>query len=63
MDDFFAKGDTVIAENFASSATTFTYAQTGVDSCWWTLTDGAACRGRVGPSKRRSNTGASERLI
>ena len=41
IDDFFTKGDAVIAKGFDESATTLLYTQTGADSCSWTLTDGA----------------------
>ena len=41
IDDFFGKGDMVIAKDFAEAATTLLYTQTGADSCSWTLTDGA----------------------
>ncbi len=41
IDDFFAKGDSVIAKDFAEAATTLLYTQTGADSCSWKLTDGA----------------------
>ncbi len=41
IDDFFAKGDLVIATNFAEAATLLSYTQTGADSCSWKLTDGA----------------------
>jgi hypothetical protein len=41
IDDFFTKGDSVVAEGFAEAATLLTYTQTGADSCSWTLTDGS----------------------
>ena len=41
IDDFSTKGDEVLAQGFAESATTFVYTQTGADSCSWTLTDGS----------------------
>ena len=41
INDFSTKGDEVLAQGFAESATTFVYAQTGADSCSWTLTDGS----------------------
>ena len=41
IDDFFTRGDSVVAKTFAEAFTLLTYAQTGADSCSWTLTDGA----------------------
>ena len=41
IDDFFTKGDSVVAKTFAEAATLLTYTQTGADSCSWTLIDGA----------------------
>ncbi len=41
IDDFFHKGDSVVVNGFAKSATTLHYTPTGADSCALTLTDGA----------------------
>jgi hypothetical protein len=41
IDDFFTKGDSVVAKTFAEAQTLLTYTQTGADSCSWTLTNGA----------------------
>jgi Hyphally regulated cell wall protein N-terminal len=40
IDDFFTKGDSVVARTFAEAQTLLSYTQTGADSCSWTLTDG-----------------------
>jgi hypothetical protein len=41
IEDFTTTGDSVTAKTFAEAITTLTYAQTGADSCSWTLTQGA----------------------
>ena len=41
IDDFFTKGDAVIAKGFAEATTLLSYTQTSADSCSLALTDGA----------------------
>ena len=41
IEDFFTVGDGVDLTNFAHSASTFLYTQTGTDSASWTVTDGS----------------------
>ena len=50
IDDFFTKGDTVLAKGFDESATSFLYTQTGADSCSWSFHGGNA---HVGAQLRR----------